>query len=200
MEVFKADIIEPNKKGKIIFYSLAGLVLLIFAVLIFLQVIPVVLQFFSVTIWLFALARYFLQSKKQILKKTVGQLQITEDQVELHDQQFQLEAITSIKIFVSGWKNYNRSPDRQQPISNLHNGDKNFITLEVSGKVFKVEFLLTSQMHWEELRQQVMNWHRKQVKLIEENEAGKTYGLRQLNYKEIQEFKDQLRNSKMIAS
>ncbi len=196
MEEFKADILSINKKGRLLYYSLLSIILLAIAALILLQVIPFVLQIFTVLFWIFAIIQYVLQSKKQILKKSTGQLKITTGQIVLKDKSLSLSEIQSIKIFISGWKSYKRSNDRQKPISDLHHGDKNILTLISNNETIKIEFLLNSFEHWQLLREQVLHWYRKNINISESGNSGRTYGLESLLYSEIQEFKKQIHTSK----
>lgn len=196
MQDFKADILAPNKKGRLYFYLSVAMVMIVIVVLIFLQIIPIVLQVFSIALWLFAISKYILQSRKQVLKKIVGELIISDDRISIFDYNYNLDEITLVKISVSGWRSYKRSSDRHQPISDLHNGDENFLSVIVKDKTIKCEFLLTSEEHWQLLRQHVLNWYCLNINI---SEAG-TYGLQNLTYKEIQEFKKQLHISKISAS
>lgn len=198
MQAFKADIIVANKKGRVIFYAIVGIVFLCVAVLLALQIIPVALQVFTIAFWLAAVFKYFLQSKKQIIKKTVGVLLINENGISIHNDDYSYAQIKSIELLISGWKSHQRSFDRGQPIQQLNNGDKNFLTLYTSTGKIGIEFLLTTQEHWCQLREYVVQWHRDGINLKEANAAGKTYGLQTLNYKEIQKYKQQVQNAKTV--
>jgi hypothetical protein len=197
MEDFKADILIPNKKGRFYFNLSLGVIIVVIAVLTFLQIIPIFLQIFSFLIWLFALSNYIAQTKKQVLKKSVGDLKLTSDQISILGNSFNLKETTSVKISISGWKSYKRSNDRHQPISDLHKGDKNFLTVTSRDRNIKCEFLLTSKEHWLLLREHVLNWYYCNLNVAEDNNGGRSYGLECLTYKEIQEFKRNIQASKI---
>lgn len=197
MEIFKADILSVNKKGQWVFYLSLSIILFIIIVFFVLQIIPVFLQVFSIMIWLIAVLRYFLQTKKQILKNPVGEFCISDESISLFDHTYFLPDITSIKISISGWKSYKRSQDRNLPVSALHHGDKNFITVITKDENRRCEFFLTSREHWVLLRQHVLSWYCRDMNIIEDMNGARTYGLEYLNYKEIQAFKKNLQVSKM---
>jgi len=192
MKEFRSDILIINKKGQLYFYLSLAIILVIIAVLVLLQIIPVVLQVFSIILWLFAISRYLLQTKKQVLKKSIGELKIKAEEISFFNNTFKLSEITSIKISISGWRSYKRSQDRQFPVSEMHNGDKNILKVTVKDQIAKCEFLLSSKAHWGELREHVISWHCRNLNVLEDSNGGKTYGLKFLSYKEIQEFKKYL--------
>ncbi|HEX8331745.1 MAG TPA: hypothetical protein VF622_03940 [Segetibacter sp.] len=200
MEEFKADILSTNKKGRLYFYLFVALMALVIAFLLYLQVIPFFLEIFSIMIWLFAILKYVLQTKKQVLKKSFGELRISEDQISIFNNDFSLHEIKSFKLSISGWRSYKRSSDRSQPVSNMHNGDKNYLTVVVNDQTTKCEFLLISKEHWQHLREHVMNWYYLNLNVSEDNNGGRSYGLECLNYNEIQEFKKHIHTLKISGS
>jgi hypothetical protein len=179
---------------------LAAVVVVVIGGLMFLKIIPIVLQVFSIMLWLFAIAKYFFQSKKQVFKKKAGRLHLSEDQISINHSFLKLSEIISIKLFITGWKSYKRSPSRNQPIEGLQNGDKNFITITGKDGVTKCEFFLSSEKHWQLLREHLLSWYRKRMIVSEEATFGKSYGLQNLNYKEIQEFKKEIHTNKISAA
>jgi len=194
MQPFKADIVIKNKKGKWLF---AGGVILVSALLILLMAlgfIPVLGQLLWVMIFLVSITRYFLQTKKQVIKKKITELVIDADFIMIGDEKILLQDIKEVKIFISGWKSYKRSEERYQPVSDVHLGDKNLITLNMAGKNQTFEFMLHSKEHWSLLRLHVISWYRRNIKITESNPAGKSYGLEALMYAQIQGFKKLIAN------
>lgn len=189
MEIFSTDIVSANKKGRIIYWSLVAATSLVIIILIGYGLIPFLLQMIWMAVVIFSFARYFLQTKKQILKKSTGVLSISTDYIEVNYEKFPMSELKAILISVSGWQSYKATGDRSMPVSDFNTGDNNIISFVYNERKVECEFLLRSKEDWQLLREHVINWYRRGIKVIENNTAGKTYGLEALNYSQVQEFK-----------
>ncbi len=199
MQEFKADILQKNKKGQIMFTVIMATIAVILAALLIFGFIPIeIFQLISFVAFGYACLRYYLQTKKQVLKKSTGKIVINDEYVIISSTSFPIDEIKSIKINISGWKSFQRSNDRSRPIENFHSGDKNYITIFSSNKIEKCEFMLESLEHWSALREHVINWHQKQIVIDETVNGSRSYGLEVLMYSQIQEFKKLIANPQTI--
>jgi hypothetical protein len=194
MQEFKADILKPNTTGKMLFFSVAGLLTLAIIVLLVLGIMPDVAPIFWIVIFIYGVAKYFLQTRKQVLKKSVGELIISKDRIIAMEQQYLINDLRSIRIEFYGWVSYKRSADRAVPITDMHAGDKNFISFKYNGVAKKFELLLTSKEHWQSLRTHLIDWYRQGIIIQESAQGMKSYGMEVLNYSQIQEFKKLIAN------
>lgn len=185
MQEFCAPILSANKKGKALFVSMitAGLLILIFT-----GIFTWLLQLIGMLIFIYGALRYYLQTKKQVLKKKTGKIIISETQITVPNGSVDINSLISIVISVSGWQHYARSGDRNTPLD-FHSGDNNILSFLVNGEEKKFEIELASRKQWELLREHVISWYRRGIKVIENNHETRTYGLESLNYSQIQEFK-----------
>ncbi len=199
MQEFKANILQQNKKGQVFFFVVVATLAVILVALLVFGLMPLeIFQLLSFIGFAYACLRYYLQTKKQVLKKSTGKLIINDEYVIISSTSFPIDKIKSIKINISGWKSFQRSNDRSRPIENFHSGDKNYITIFSSNKIEKCEFMLESLEHWSALREHVINWHQRQIVIDETVNGSRSYGLEVLMYSQIQEFKKLIANPQTI--
>lgn len=192
---FKADILQQNKKGQVFFFIIVSALAVILAALLIFGLIPLeIFQLISFVWFAYACLRYYLQTKKQVLKKVIDKLIINDDHIIINSTSFTVAEIKSIKIDISGWKSFQRTNDRSRPIENFHSGDRNYITVISPDKCEKCEFMLESQEHWNALREYVISWYQKHILIDESVNGSKSYGLEVLMYAQIQEFKKLIAN------
>lgn len=189
MQEFKAHIVMVNRKGRLLFFSVAAALASAATVLMILGLIPVIFQLFSIGIFVFTSARYYLQTRKYMLKEPVSELIISEESIIAFGNTYLIHELNAVMISISGWKSYKKSGDRSVPITDMHAGDKNFIGFIYKGEERKIEFLMESEAHWQQLREHVFDWYRRNIKVIESVNGMKSYGLQVLNYAGVQEFK-----------
>ncbi|MCE3281862.1 MAG: hypothetical protein K0Q66_599 [Chitinophagaceae bacterium] len=189
MDTFKTDILDINKKGRTAFWLVVSGITIAVATLMILKLIPLMLPVVWMAVLIYSFLRFYLQTRKQVLKKSGGRLELTDQSIRLQGETFRLEDLDSISVSIAGWRSYSRSNDRSMPVNELHTGDKNYISFIHSGKEHRAEFLLASHNDWELLRHHVISWYQRGLKVVENHHGNKTYGLEMLNYAEIQEFK-----------
>jgi hypothetical protein len=200
MQEFRADILQQNKKGQLFFFIIVATLAVMLAALLIVGLIPLeVFQLVSFIGFAYACLRYYLQTKKQVLKKSIDKLIIHDEHVVINSTSFPVSEIKSIRINISGWKSFQRSNDRSRPIENFHSGDRNYITVFSPGKCERCEFMLESQEHWNALREYVISWYRKHILIEESVNGSKSYGLEVLMYSQIQEFKKLIANPKTTS-
>jgi hypothetical protein len=194
MQDFKADIIKPNTKGKVVFFSVTGLLAIVIIVLLILGIMPAIAPIFWIAIFIYGVARYLLQTRKQVLKKSVGKLIITKNTITAMDEYYLIDEVKSLRIEFYGWISYKRSADRSVPVTDMHAGDKNFISFLHNGEEKKFEIIITSMEHWQILRSHIIDWYRRGISIMESAQGMKSYGMEVLNYSQIQEFKKLIAN------
>ncbi len=194
MQEFKAEILKPNTKGKVLFFTVAGILTITIVVLLVLGIMPAVAPIFWIAIFIYGVARYFLQTRKQVLKKSVGELIITKHTITAMNEEFLIDDIKSLRILFYGWISYKRSADRSVPVTDMHAGDKNFISFQHNGELKRFEILITSMEHWQRLRIHLIDWYRRGISVSETAQGMKSYGMEVLNYSQIQEFKKLIAN------
>jgi hypothetical protein len=192
MDTFRTDILAINKKGRTAFWVVISGITIALATLMVLQLIPLMLPVVWMAVVIYAFLRFYLQTRKQVLKKSVGTLELTNQSIRLADETFPLAGLGSISISVTGWRSYSRSNDRSVPVNDLHAGDNNHISFIHAGKERRAEFLLTSRKDWELLRHHVISWYQRGIKVVEDHRGSKTYGLEMLNYAQVQQFKQRI--------
>ncbi len=197
MQDFESDILEVNKKGRLFFFAMMLALTLLVIALMFLGFAPVILSLCGMVIFAFTAARYYLQTRRQVLKKPVGKLRITADSITAFGRVYKISELNAILVSFSGWRSYKRSTDRSVPLTDMHTGDSNFLQFVYKGSENKFEFLLETQEHWQQLRSHVISWYRRNIKVIENAGGGRSYGLEILNYSQIQEFKKMIANPDM---
>lgn len=195
MQEFKADILQRNKKGQIFFFIIVAAFAVILAALLIIGLIPIeVFQLISFVGFAYACLRYYLQTKKQVLKKFNDTLIINNEHVVINSTTIPVSGIKSVRFNISGWKSFQRSNERSRPIEKFHLGDKNYITIFSGNKTEKCEFMLQSQEHWSILREYVISWYQRQITIDEFVNGNKSYGLEVLMYSQIQNFKKLISN------
>lgn len=194
MQEFRADIIAVNKEGRTTFLIATVLLAGALVALMVLGWIPVPAQMLGLITFAFMGLRYVLQTKKQVLKKKIGELVIGDKHIVLHGRPVSMESVRHICIDVTGWRSYHRSADRSRPIEGMHTGDKNFIVITTDYTIEKCEFLLDCREQFQQLREYVISWYRNNVPLTETVQGAKSYGLEVLMYAEIQNFKKLISN------
>src|SRR5688572_20529073 len=152
MDTFKTDILDINKKGRTAFWLVMSGITVAIATLLILQLIPLMLPVLWMAVVVYSFLRFYLQTRKQVLKKSVGTLELTDQSIRLHGEAFRLEDLGSISVSIAGWRSYSRSNDRSVPVTDLHAGDNNHISFIHAGKEHRAEFLLASRKDWELLR------------------------------------------------
>jgi len=194
MEDFRADILQPNAKGKVLFFSLILVLAVVIIILLILGIMPVVAPIFWIAIFIYGVSKYFFQTRKQVLKKSIGEFIISDDRIIALNETYSINKLQSIRIDFYGWKSYKRSEDRSVPITDMHAGDKNFISFNYHSEQKKFELLITSIEQWQLFRTHIIEWYRKGINISESVQGMKSYGLGVLNYAQIQEFKKLISN------
>lgn len=136
MQQFKADILSVNKKGRQIFLILTLVSGATFVLLAFF-VAPIIMHLASILTFLYAAIKYYLQTRKRLLKKIVAELVIDDEKIIINQNTFLLSEIKKINLQVTGWRSYSRSEQKEHPLQNIHSGDKNFIVVASADKKVK---------------------------------------------------------------
>jgi hypothetical protein len=119
---------------------------------------------------------------------------ISRDAITVLGEQYPVNELHGVTISFYGWKSYKRSEERSVPVTEMHAGDKNFISFVYREREVKAEFLLSSVEHWQLLRSHVIDWYRRGINIAETSHGSRSYGLELLNYAQIQEFKKRISN------
>ncbi|HEX6913754.1 MAG TPA: hypothetical protein VF145_00850 [Chitinophagaceae bacterium] len=191
MQVFEADIIQVNRKGNFYFYATMVVLAVTTVILMVTGILPFLAQLAWIGFFGYQAVRYYMQTRKKLLKRPVGKLVISEERIEVCGIQSFISELKVIRLAITGWRSYLATGDRSMPVSDFHAGDRNFISFS-SGLIEKYEFLLESELHFQQLREHVISWYRSGINVIETTCNMKSYGLQVLGYAQIQEFKKQI--------
>ncbi len=120
------------------------------------------------------------------------QTNLESDHIDLKSQKFYFEDIEKIEFNVNDWlgkkiftndRAYGSGPKLSQGINNT-------IKLEIKNSVsIFLHFQIESEEHFEELANWIKSLYKSKIQIVEKSGNQTTYGLRQLKYNEIQEFK-----------
>jgi hypothetical protein len=130
--------------------------------------------------------------KKEFQRKGAGRT-LTEslifdtDKILIGSQKFDLNSLNKLTIRI-----WNYDGERYTPLgrgNQIQKGIDNTLEFEVNGNKYKFTFYLQSELIKTELGNLFKTWYRNGIVFQEFDRTGKTYGLQQLNYKQIQEFK-----------
>ena len=114
---------------------------------------------------------------------------ITENEIIFDNEIINIRHIGNIKIFiknVNGEKHIFDAANHHEIKYSYGNG--NFLFFDHVDKTYKIEFYITSRGHLDKLGNLLYEWHKK-IEFEEYYKTHKTYGLRSLDYKEIQKLK-----------
>src|SRR5687767_15927659 len=98
MQEFRADILETNTRGKILFFSAVALLAIVTIVLLVLGLMPAIAPIFWIAVFVYGVSKYFLQTRKQVLKKSIGELVINNEKIIALNEGYSINELKSIRI------------------------------------------------------------------------------------------------------
>lgn len=119
------------------------------------------------------------------------QANLESDHIDLENQKLYFDAIKKIEFNVNDWfgkkivtnvRPYGSGPKLSQGINNT-------IKLEMNSVPITLHFQIKSEEHLDELANWIKSLYKSKTHVVEKSGNQTTYGLRQLKYNEIQEFK-----------
>lgn len=107
------------------------------------------------------------------------------ENILIASQKYDLNRLKNIKIHVNNydgeWERIGRSVRRK--------GIDNILEFEINGNKYNFTFYLESKRMKAELGELLVEWYKSGVTIEESDGQGRTYGLKQLSYKQIRELR-----------
>jgi len=119
-----------------------------------------------------------------------GSIKLSISDIIIDNQKYALEDVDSLTFDINNYKGKRmRYPYALPAGPCLAQGDNNFIRFNYKGADIELQFLLKSNVEVKILGEYLTQLYVNGVSFAETMNGGKSYGLENLNYKEIQEYK-----------
>lgn len=127
-------------------------------------------------------------------ERALGETLVFEtDKITVGTFQFDLELLSNLTITALEYEGQRVRVGRGYVI---RKGLRNTLEFAMNEKTYNFTFYIQSELMKAELGDLIKEWYRYGFAFKESDENGKTYGLKQLNYKQIQEFKRSIKENK----
>ncbi|MBK8482999.1 MAG: hypothetical protein IPL31_01225 [Saprospiraceae bacterium] len=121
----------------------------------------------------------------------IGVVILGDKSIKLTEGLFEYNYLNDLKFDISDYKGEKiRFPSRVYSAGpSLSQGINNYIEFQYNSQIYKIQFQIHTKLELENLGIIIKSLYKNNILFKETFKGSKSYGLRHLNYKEIQEFK-----------